>query len=567
MKSTHLPQYQDAIGFEEALGALNDPENLFTPTQILRLDEAEIFPEEQAKQLTALGMNAHYLPVALGGKLASFESFIQVFRSLYRRDSSLGLGYGATTFMAAMPIFLAGTPQQKERMAALILAGHTLSVAYHEAPHGNDILGNEVYASEDKLGEHQLYGQKWVINNAAVSAGFTVFAKTAAKGGGRGFSLFFVDTLMQKTQTLTMLPKVKTLGVRGCRIAGVEFNATTAQMIGQKGQGVELTFKAFQITRATLPGMSLGAADTALRTVMDFAHRRVLYSHTLIKLPHVNETLVDSFIQLLICDAVSITAARALHVIPEQMSIIAASSKFFIPKTIQTMLKKLAVILGARHYIRGEAHSLFEKILRDYPVVSLGHSSDVICLQTLLPQMRFLLNKSHTGSMLLQNILDLFSLDRPLPEFDAFHLKISNGGYHDILQSLPFIEQMLPKEMAFSLQPTLSMLRTALLNLKENEYLLATSIATFSESTYIFLETYIRIFVALSCIWLWICNQAALGGFFAQGGWLLLALNLLFPEQILTKHQQATLRVEALAQLNALHITNSSFALIPIHYS
>src|SRR6185312_6792203 len=95
--------------------------------------------------------------------------------------------------MAAIHAFLAGNDMIKNKIARYILEGHTLSVAYHEENHGNDLLGNDLTATKSENSHYEIQGKKWVINNAAVSKGLTVFAKTANQPSGRGFSLFFVD--------------------------------------------------------------------------------------------------------------------------------------------------------------------------------------------------------------------------------------------------------------------------------------------------------------------------------------------------------------------------------------
>ena len=41
--------------------------------------------------------------------------------------------------------------------------------------------------------------------------------------------------------------------------------------IGGVGKGLELTLKSLQVSRTLIPAYSLGAADTGLRVVLDFA--------------------------------------------------------------------------------------------------------------------------------------------------------------------------------------------------------------------------------------------------------------------------------------------------------
>lgn len=579
MNLSTLEQYKQATWLEHALNSPEEADHLFSFYELINLDEQSKFPKKQADILTLLGLNHYYVPVELGGSLQSFEAFVSIFKSLYRRDLSLGLGYGSTTFLAAVHIYLAGHPLLKKRAAELVLSGQTLSVCYHEKEHGNDLLSNTTKAMCNEDGSYNLHGTKWVINNVQTSKGLTVFAQTSTKAGGRGFSLFFIDKELIDTGTLSYHPKIKTHGVRACNIAGITMNHTrlsSTAVIGNIGDGAELTFKGFQITRATLPGMSLGACDTALRTVMKFATKRHLYGKSIMQLPHVYETLTEAYISLLLCDALSITATRSLHFIPEQMSIIAAITKFYIPKTMQGMLKTLSVILGARHYVREGEYAIFQKILRDYPVVSIGHSSDVICANTILPQMKQLLTKPVTSENLTEIISALFTLEQAVKPFEAKRLRMSNSGYNDIIKSIDLIEPLLEQKISFgekhtaikeSVMTAVAFIKNKHLELTNQLKLMEENKKGFSKQTYQFIESYCRLFVGMSCVWLWIFNQKKISRFFDDGFWLVLSLKKLFPHIIsLTQEVYTELTLEALNDLEKSYHQKLSFSIIPIHY-
>lgn len=574
-----FPQYAKACWLESALGSPKDVNNLFSFEKSLALDEASQFPALQADFLTDLELQKYYVPSFLGGKLRSFEEFTHLFKSIYRRDATLGLGYGATTFMGSIQAFIAGSISLKKRVADIILNGATISVAYHEKDHGNDLLGNTANAIIQENDSYTITGTKWVVNNVSTSNGLTVFVKTSNNNSSRSFSLFFIDKEHINQSSLQYLPKINTLGVKGCRISGVKFNnteITKKALIGNVGDGVEISMKAFQITRATLPGMSIGAGDTALRCVYEFAKKRNLYGKSIINIPHVSEIIIESYIQLLICDCLSITATRSLHFIPEQMSIISAIAKFYIPKEIRKSLKQLAVVLGARHYIREGEHSIFQKILRDYPVVCIGHSSDTICLNTILPQLKQLLQKNKTTSSCETNLLNIFSLNKTVPEFTSDRLKLSNNGYNDIINLFLLIDKTINENIeAYKADENVvnyvmkakKMIHDHLNVLKVKIENIQTNIHSFSKKTYELTELYCKIFVAISCIWLWIYNYSKISSYFDSGVWLILALNLLFNEKLgLKKTDYDKYINKSLAHLDYLFSHQLSFSIVPIYY-
>jgi alkylation response protein AidB-like acyl-CoA dehydrogenase len=575
----HCKQLKNVILLEDALGSPKIASNLLSYEKVIALDEFSKFPVEQANLLFKLGIQKYFVPSESGGYLESFEELSYIFRSIFRRDITLGLGFGVTTFMAVIHIYLFGSAELKKRITNIILNGNTISVAYHEKEHGSDLMDNELNAFIHDDRSYKIFGKKWLINNIETSEGYTVFARTSSQGGGRGFSLFFVEKNKIHPTELIFMPKIKTHGVKGCRIAGIEFRDTQvlpSDVIGKIGEGVELTLKGFQVTRTLLPGMSIGAADTALRCVIDFSNNRHLYGNKITEIPHVYETLTDAYIQLLICDCISTASARCLHVITEQMSVISAITKFSVPKTIQALLKHLSVILGARNYLRDGPYAIFQKIIRDYPIVSLGHSSDVICVNTILPQLKLLLSKTTLSKNFLDSLENIFSLGNTLPIFKAENLKISNNGYNDIINSLHLIPSFLDEKINLSkcdseivdnVKKLIGILDDILGELKVRSINLKTQIQDFSKETYGLVELYCNIFSVTCCVWIWIFNFSKISNFFDNGIWLIIAINQLFPEIIIIKEaNKKSYTRSTFNYLQNLFLNDLSFSLVPIRY-
>ena len=82
-------------------------------------------------------------------------------------------------------------------------------------------------------------------------------------------------------------------------------------------------------------GFSLGAADTALRTTLDFVVSRKLYGGSLAAVPVVARALSTAFADLLLWDGAALTAARGLHVVPSEMSVWSAVIKYAVPVEIE----------------------------------------------------------------------------------------------------------------------------------------------------------------------------------------------------------------------------------------
>ncbi|MEO3978987.1 acyl-CoA dehydrogenase family protein [Streptomyces sp. CAU 1734] len=374
---------------EARFGDPDDPANPLSAAGILAADEAGELPAAGEKLLDDVVLNADFVPVEYGGRLDRLDTMVRVMRQVFRRDVALGLGYGITSFMAAANVWTAGSEEQRRRLAELLLAGEKVSVAYHELPHGNDFVRNE-FRADPVAGGFRLRGRKEVINNADRAVAFSIFSRTNDTPGSRGHSVLFVERDQLDPARFSVLPRYSAVGVRGCRLSGLDFDncpVPESALVGVPGQGVELALRSFQITRSAIPGMAIGALDTSLRTVVRFALGRQLYRRSVWEIPHAASTLTGAFLDLLIGDSMATVATRAVHLLPDETSVYAAAVKYLVPKMLTDTMYDLSIVLGARFYVREGEFGLFQKHVRDLPVLSLGHAGSAACQATIIPQL------------------------------------------------------------------------------------------------------------------------------------------------------------------------------------
>jgi alkylation response protein AidB-like acyl-CoA dehydrogenase len=541
-----LEAYRTAEMLERTLGDPLDGQNLFSFQRQIELDEQEAFPAEICAFLYRWGLFDYFIPAQVGGKLASFEEALALLRVLARRDLTVAIALGQT-YLGAIHVWLAGSDEQKHRVAHLIRQYQLLAFALTERAHGGDILANDVHAMTSAAGYH-LTGEKWLINNGTRARALTVFARTDPKGGARGFSLFLVDKECLDSSSYVHCPKVKTHGIRGADISGIRFHESLIPLdarIGQTGAGLEISLHGLMVTRTLCAGFSLGAADSALRTVLAFAQERRIYGDTVFAIPHAQTTLAYAFSDLLIADCVGLAAARGLHVVPEQFSVWSAIVKYFVPTTVESLIRDLAVVLGARYYLREEHNSgIFQKLLRDNAVVSLFDGSTVVNLSALCVQLASLLGyrrKPAAGGdeQLRTRLAAIFCLARPLPEFAGSRLTLFNRGQDDVLQGLPIaVEQLGGLNATVGLDPgVLQRIVTLANDLVEQLQVEDQSVQEVTSSgdrtvyrspaMFELAKRYCTLHAAAACLQLWLYNRATLGDFFASGEWLVLALDRL----------------------------------------
>ncbi|MFD9194466.1 acyl-CoA dehydrogenase family protein [Streptomyces phaeochromogenes] len=373
-----------------SFGDFWDPANPLGSSALLTADEQDVLSADGEALLDRFGLAAEYVPAELGGRLTHLDGLVRVMREVFRRDVGLGLGHGITSFMAAVNVWTAGSAAQQRHLADLLLDGRRASVAYHELAHGNDFLRNE-FAARPAAGGYLLEGVKQVINNADRAGAWVLFARTGDGPGSRSHSVLLAGPDDVPADRVQRLARYRTAGVRGCRLTGLAFHGCplpASALVGAEGRGGEVALRSFQVTRSALPGMAIGTVDTCLRSVLRFALDRRLYRSRVVDLPHAAGVLTAAFADLLLCDSLSLVAARTVQLRPEQASVTAAAVKYLVPRLLSRTVRDLSVVLGARFYLREGEHAVFGKHLRDLPVLSLGHAGPTACLATLIPQLR-----------------------------------------------------------------------------------------------------------------------------------------------------------------------------------
>jgi alkylation response protein AidB-like acyl-CoA dehydrogenase len=433
----------DLIGtledLESHLGDPADPASAMPYGRILELDEREEYPHEFVSALRRWGLHEWLIPEACGGKAVNVEDGLQLTRLVARRDPTT-----ATAFMiniiGFMPVWVAGTPAQQQHYADLIRNGGVLAWGLSERAHGSDILANE-FTAERVDGGYLLSGEKWTIGNATVADVVMVFARTGAKGGPGGYSIFAVDKRTLPADCWEPVRREHMHGLRGLDMSGIRLHGAylpDTALIGAAGKGLEIALKASQLVRTNITSIALGCADTALRTTLDFATQRRIFGTTVAEIPYSRRQLVECFADLLIGEAVATGAVRGLQVNPAQASITSSVAKYFVPTLLERTLSQLAVVLGARYYLRDDPrHGIFQKVLRDAPVANFADGNTVVNLKNIAGPLDKLLDNAVQPPAEPASVAVTFDPAAPMGAYRPADQQLFARGVDDVVLALP----------------------------------------------------------------------------------------------------------------------------------
>jgi alkylation response protein AidB-like acyl-CoA dehydrogenase len=494
-------------------------------------DLAEVFPADICRRLDAAGLPAHYVPAQWGGALDSHESLLSIWADLARRDLSAIVAHGKT-YLGAAPVWLAGDPRQAVATAEAVLGGTPISWALSEPEHGADLLNNALTATAAADG-YRLDGRKWPVNNATRAGLLTVLARTGTPGSGRGHSLFLVDKSTLRPDAWRNLPKVRTHGVRGIDISGIEFSGAVVRasdLIGDPGTGVETVLRTLQLTRPMCSALSLGAGEHGLRIATRFATERIIQQRPLIERPYPRSVLARCAGVLAAVEAVALVAARSIHCLTQEMSVVSAVAKAVAPTLIDPMLSELAEILGVRSYLTTEyAFGAFQKLNRDHRVVAIFDGSTPVNRSALIQQFPRLGRALTSGAADEEELRICASPGTPLPPLQRSALTLLSRPGCSLVQSLAGLPEAVTAanapddviELARAFRMTASRLAASMAQVRPA--------ALPSMAAYELAAAYELCFAAAACLQLWIhgADQYRDEPLWLDAAWLRVALRVL----------------------------------------
>lgn len=429
---------------EQHLGDPHDLASRMPYRGILENDEHERFPESYVDLLRRWGIQEFYIPESYGGRAVDVEVAFNLQRAVSRRDPTSCLAV-MLNCLGFLPTWTVGTDDQKQLLVEALRQGRNLSFALSERHHGSDMLANEAVA-EKVPGGYLLTGEKWPFGNANRADVVSVLARTAARGGPAGYSMFLLRKAAVARGSLVELAAERLHGTRSFDLGGVRMDrcfVADEALLGGEGHGLEIALRALQAARTIVNSFALGAFDTALRVTLDFSETREIFGHVVSDIPYSRRQLVECFVDLLTAEAVAIGAVRSLQAAPEQISVRSSVVKAMVPTLLERSMGQLTGVLGARFFLRDHPrYGIYQKMVRDLPVATLVDGNPVVNLKNIGSQLADLLARacdadSGTRHTAAAGVAVLYGLDAPLPRYRPWDQELVNRGMDDTLLAVP----------------------------------------------------------------------------------------------------------------------------------
>jgi alkylation response protein AidB-like acyl-CoA dehydrogenase len=229
-----------------------------------------------------------------GGLGADLLTLCLAIEQISRHCATSGLML-AVQALGAIPIQVAGTPEQQDRWLPGLASGKELiAFGLTEADAGSDPSGIRTRAVRDG-DEYVITGGKRFISHASVADYVVVFAVTNpdAERPSRRLSAILVETNRPGFKVTRVEHK---MGIRGSPTAELAFDGVrvpVANRLGDEGQGFAIAMQTFERSRPGIAAQAVGIAQGALEVAAAYAKERRQFGKPIGELQMVQAMLAD----------------------------------------------------------------------------------------------------------------------------------------------------------------------------------------------------------------------------------------------------------------------------------
>ena len=343
------------------------------------LDEKNLFPEQVMKELAAVDLMRVFVPEEAGGLGGGCTEMCIVTEELSRACAGIATTYSANA-LAAMPIILFGSEEQKKRYLGRIADGESLAAfALTEAGAGSDASAIKTTALED--GDHfVLNGTKQFITNGGVADIYTVICVTDPDRGPRGISAVIVE---KGTPGFEFGKVEDKMGIRASKTTELIFNdcrVPKENLLGKRGIGFVITMKTFDQTRPGVGAQAVGIAQGAFDEAVAYAKQREQFGHPITHFQAIQFMLADMATQIEAARALVYATARMVDAGIKNVSMESAMSKLFASDVAMRVTTDAVQIMGGYGYMKEYP---VEKFMRDAKITQIYEGTNQIQRQVI----------------------------------------------------------------------------------------------------------------------------------------------------------------------------------------
>ncbi len=338
------------------------------------LDENEEFPGALVHKAGELGLTTFAFPEELGGLGITDE----LTNCIITEELAWGCAGVATvlggTHLASIPILLAGTHEQKQRLLKPIVERNGLcAMALTEPDAGSDVAAMTTTARREG-NVYVLSGSKRFITNGGIADLYVVFATTDRSLGHRGVTAFIIPG---DTPGISGGKKEKKLGIRCSHTGEVlldDVRVPVENRLGDEGSGFKLAMTMLDRSRPMIAAIAVGIARAAYEYGRDYAMERVQFGQPIAANQGIRFMLADMATKVQAARLMTWWSARATES-GRPFLYESSMAKNFASDVAMEVTTDAVQIFGGYGYIREYP---VEKLFRDAKITQIYEGTNQI---------------------------------------------------------------------------------------------------------------------------------------------------------------------------------------------
>jgi alkylation response protein AidB-like acyl-CoA dehydrogenase len=332
------------------------------------------FPHDIIRKAAGLGLLGVPYPEEVGGTGLDSLAYAITVEELSRASGSVGIIVSAHTSLGCNPLYLAGTPEQKDRYLRPMASGEVLGAyGLTEPGAGSDSRGTRTRAHRDG-DEWILNGSKRFITNAGVAGTYIVTAVTDREAESGKISAFIVEADTPGFSIGRMEEKMGLHASNTGELIFTDCRIPAANLLGDEGEGDKLFLKTLDGGRIGIGAMALGLAQAAYEAASAYSKERRQFDRPIASFQGVAFKIADMAVGI---DAARLLVYRAawLKDCGKPYTTEAAMAKLFASEVARQVTNDAIQVHGGYGYVT-EYH--VERYLRDAKLTEIGEGTSEI---------------------------------------------------------------------------------------------------------------------------------------------------------------------------------------------
>jgi butyryl-CoA dehydrogenase len=260
------------------------------------MDREEAFPYDLVREMAGLGLMGLPFPEEYGGSGADTVSYALAVMELARADASTAITMAAHVSLGAMPFYLFGTAEQKERYLVPLARGEKLWGFGLTEPNAGSDAGNTQTKAVLRDDKWIVNGTKAFITNSGtdITAGTTITAVTGKRPDGKPEISNLV--VPQDAPGFTRSKKYRKMGWRASDTRELNFTdceIPQENILGARGDGLKNFLTILDGGRISVAALSVGLARGAYDESVKYAKERHAFGKPISKFQAIAFKIVD----------------------------------------------------------------------------------------------------------------------------------------------------------------------------------------------------------------------------------------------------------------------------------